>query len=114
MQETSLDASTWECLTAPCDGELLRTGNLPLQTEDVSAIYAVLETPDGRTLYHRAQKSRANDIARQELLHDIRRDPCRYLLIAPMPQNGKLRLMILQKDGTVYLTQVMESFGSVM
>lgn len=114
VQETPLDASTWERLTAPCDGELLRTGELPLRTEDVSAIYAVLETPDGRTLYHRAQKNRANDIARQELLHDIRRDPCRYLLIAPMPQNGKLRLMILQKDGTVYLTQVMESFGSVM
>ncbi len=76
-------------------GKLLRFGSIPYRARDVRAVYAVLETPDGRTLYHRVQKERDDDISRQELLHDIRRDPCRCTLAAPAPGSGDLHLLVL-------------------
>ena len=87
---------------------LVRFGTVPYCAREVRAVYAVLETPDGRRLYHRAQKEREDDIARQELLHDIRMDPCRYTLDAPMPGAGSLRVLVLLQDGRSCLSQEME------
>ena len=90
-------------------GELDRSGTIPFRPIDVRAVYAVLETPDGRRLYHRMQKSRDDDIMWQQLLHDIRRDPCRYMMTAPDPlMHGAFRILVLLHDGRAYLGSVME------
>lgn len=104
----------WNIDPAPAGSdEMNRNGDVPFRARDVRAVYAVLTTPDGRLLYHRAQKSRDDDIARQELFHDIRKDPCHYTLAAPpagMP--GTYRVLVLLHDGTAHLSQPMETAES--
>ncbi|MDD6128450.1 MAG: hypothetical protein PUB60_09900 [Veillonellaceae bacterium] len=105
-----IDLPRWGTDPAPEDsGEMDRSGTIPFRACDVRAVYAVLETPDGRHLYSRMQKSRDDDIMRQELFHDIRRDPCRYILMVPAPaESGTFCVLILFHDGTARISGIME------
>lgn len=105
-----IDLPRWGTDLAPEDsGEMDRSGTIPFRARDVRAVYAVLETQGGRHLYSRMQKSRDNDIVWQQLFHDIRRDPCRYVMTAPEPAaHGVFRVLILLHDGRAYRSGIME------
>lgn len=105
-----IDLPRWGIDPAPeGSGEMDRSGTIPFRARDVRAVYAVLETQGGRHLYSRMQKSRDNDIVWQQLFHDIRRDPCRYVMTAPEPAaHGVFRVFILLHDGRAYRSGIME------
>lgn len=108
----SIDLPRWSIDRAPeGSGRMDRSGTVPFRARDVRAVYAVLEAEDGRHLYSRMQKSRDDDILRQEIFHDIRRDPCRYLLTAPAPAvSGTLRVLVLLHDGRAVVSGTMETW----
>ena len=105
-----IDLPRWGIDPAPeGSGEMDRSGTIPFRAREVRAVYAVLETQGGRHLYSRMQKSRDNDIVWQQLFHDIRRDPCRYVMTAPEPAaHGVFRVFILLHDGRAYRSGIME------
>ncbi|WP_294157974.1 hypothetical protein [uncultured Selenomonas sp.] len=107
-----IDLPRWNLDRAPeGSGRMDRSGTVPFRARDVRAVYAVLEAGDGRTLYSRMQKSRDDDIMRQEIFHDIRRDPCRYVLTAPAPAlSGTLRVIVLLHDGRAVVSGTMETW----
>ena len=105
-----IDLPRWDTELAPEDSdEMDRSGTIPVRACDVRAVYAVLETPDGRRLFSRMQKSRDDDITRQQIFRDSRCDPCRYMLTAAEPDvHGTFRVLVFLHDGTAWISGVME------